>query len=66
MRAWDITRRLRLGASDDKGDHWFRYEKRGLFSSGDRFELAALEVVPYLGSQAESWWKEAHEKKTSA
>lgn len=68
VRAWDVTRRLRLGAPDEKSDgHWFRYEKRGLFSRGDRFERAALDVLPYLESQAEDWWRrETDEQKTSA
>ena len=67
VRAWDVTRRLRLGALDEKSDHWFRYEKRGLFSRGDRFERAALDVLPYLESQAEDWWRrETDEQKTSA
>ncbi|HKQ09265.1 MAG TPA: DUF4304 domain-containing protein, partial [Blastocatellia bacterium] len=35
IRAWDVARRLRLGASDEKSDHWFRYDKRRWFSSGD-------------------------------
>ncbi len=60
VRAWDVTppsRRLRLGSSDSQSDHWFRYEKRGFFSPGDRFERAALELLPFLDSQAEDWWK---------
>lgn len=68
VRAWDINHRLRLGASDEKSDgHWFRYDKRGLSLSGDLFECAALDVLPYLDSQAESWWKrETDKKKTLA
>ncbi len=58
VRAWDITHRLRLGAPDEKSEgHWFRYDKRGMFSSGDPFERAALDVLPHLDSQAENWWK---------
>jgi hypothetical protein len=67
VTAWDINRRLRLGAPDEKSDHWFRYDKRGLFSFGDPYERAALDVLPYLDSQAESWWKrETDEQKSSA
>lgn len=57
VTAWDVTHRLRLGASDEGSDHWFRYEKRGLFCLGNRFERAALEVLPFLDGQAEEWWR---------
>jgi hypothetical protein len=68
VRAWDVTRRLRLGAPDEKSDgQWFRYDKRSLFASGDRFERAALQVLPYLDGQAEDWWRrETDEQQTSA
>jgi hypothetical protein len=67
VKAWDVSRRLRLGADDENSDHWFRYETRGLFSSGDRFERAALEVLPHLDEQAEDWWRrETHEQRTKS
>jgi hypothetical protein len=59
IRAWDINKRFRLGAPDENSDgHWFKYNKHGLFSLGDPFEKAALEVLPFL-DEAESWWKQA-------
>ena len=59
IRAWDINKRFRLGASDENSDgHWFKYGKRGLFSLGDPYEKAALEILPFL-DEAESWWKQA-------
>ena len=66
VRAGDVTPptgRLRLGASDNQSDHWFRYEKHGLIPSGDRFERAALEVLPHLDSQAEDWWRRVTDDK---
>ena len=59
IRAWDINQRLRLGATDGNSDgRWFKYAKRGLFSLGDPYEKAALEVLPFF-DEAESWWKTA-------
>ena len=67
VRAWDVARRLRLGALDEKSDHWFRYDKRGWSLSSDRFEHAALRVLPYVKGQAEDWWeRESDKQKTSA
>lgn len=60
VTAHHINYRLRLGATDEESDHWFRYDKKGfgfLFSRRDPFEAAALEVLPYLDSQAENWWR---------
>jgi len=67
VRAWDVypPHRPRLGP--EKTDKWFRFDKRGFFSTGDPYERAALEVLPYLEKQAENWWKQqTDEKKTSA
>jgi hypothetical protein len=58
VTAHDVNRRLRLGASDEESDHWFRYDRRGLFSFSDPYERAALEVLPFLDSQAEPFWRE--------
>lgn len=59
VRAWDINHRLRLGAPDENSDgHWFKYDKHKLFSLGNPYEKAALEVLPYL-DEAENWWKQA-------
>ena len=67
VSTWHVGRRLRLGASDEKSDYWFRYDKRRWFSSGDRFERTALRVLPYLSGQAEGWWKrETDEQERSA
>jgi hypothetical protein len=44
----------------ESGDHWFRYDRRGLFSFKDPFVRAAQEVVPFLDSQAEGYWTGVH------
>lgn len=65
VRAWDShpDHRSRLGP--EKTDKWFRFDKKGIFSLGDPYERAALEVVPYL-DRAEEWWKgQTDEQKTS-
>ena len=68
VRAWDITppsRRPRLGP--EKTDHWFRFDKRRLFSTVDPYERAALDLLPYLDQQAESWWiQDTDKSKTMA
>src|SRR5271155_1774203 len=56
----NANHRLRLGASDTKNDHWFRYDRRDLLSSGDPYERAAQEVLPLLDSQAENFWRQTH------
>ncbi len=56
-----VSRRLRLGSSGEQSDHWFRYDQRGLLSFGDPYERAARKVLPYLDSQAESYWSQSHE-----
>ena len=66
VTAQPVTRRLRLGSSGEQTDHWFRYDRQGLLSFGDPFEKAARELLPYLDSQAESYWREAHEQTPSA
>jgi hypothetical protein len=55
VRAWDVypSHRPRLGP--EKTDRWVRFDKGGFFSTGDPYERAALEVLPYL-DQAEGWW----------
>ena len=58
VTAQHITHRLRLGASDAKSDHWFRYDRRGLLSFSDPYERAAREVLPLLDSQAETFWRQ--------
>jgi len=66
VRAWDVhpDRRPRLGPQ--KSDKWFRFDKRGLFSTADPYERAAVEALPYL-DQAEDWWRgHTDEQKTSA
>jgi len=65
VKAWDImpANRLRLGTTDEQSDgKWFSYEKRGLLSFGDRFERAALEMLPLIERQAEDWWKQPLDK----
>jgi hypothetical protein len=52
-----VSRRQRLGTSDDKTDHWFRYDKRGLLSFNDPYERTAREVLPYIDGQAETYWR---------
>jgi hypothetical protein len=58
ITAHDIAHRLRLGSPDSKSDHWFKYDRRGLLSSGDPYERAAQEVLPLLDSQAETFWRQ--------
>jgi Domain of unknown function (DUF4304) len=56
VSAWDVypPNRPRLGP--EKTDQWFRYDKVGFFSIADPYKKAADEVLPYIESQAESWW----------
>jgi Domain of unknown function (DUF4304) len=59
--------RLRLGAVDSRGDHWFKFDDRHHFPTnnattfhrrdGDPYERAAKAVLPFLDTQAEEWWK---------
>lgn len=62
VTAQHITQRLRLGASDNQTDHWFRYDNKGLLSLGDPYKRAAQEVLPYLDNQAENYWRNLHAK----
>ena len=66
VTAQHVSGRLRLGASGDQTDHWFRYDKKGLLSFSDPYEKAAREVLPYLDSQAESYWSDSHAQTPSA
>lgn len=66
VTAQHVSRRVRLGASDDQTDHWFRSDKRGLPSFSDPYERAAREILPYLDGQAETYWRESHEQTPSA
>ena len=65
VTAHHVNQRLRLGASGDQSDHWFRYDRRGLVLFGDPYERAAREVLPYLDTQAESYWSESHERPSA-
>lgn len=47
-----LLRRLRLGAKDESGDHWFKFDDRSLSN-------AAELVVPYIRGQATKWWSDA-------
>ena len=58
VRAWDITPISRPRLGPEKSDKWFRFDKRDFFSTGDPYKRAALEVLPYLEKQAESWWRQ--------
>jgi hypothetical protein len=62
----NVSKRLRLGASDAKSDYWFRYDGGGIFNRSDLFEKAANEVLTYLDGQAEDWWKQETEQNKSA
>jgi hypothetical protein len=66
VTAQHVIHRLRLGASDAKSDHWFRYDRRGLLSFSDPYERAAREVLPLLDSQAETFWRQTHPQTPSA
>jgi len=66
VTAQHVNKRLRLGASDSKTDHWFRYDRGGLFKFGDPYEKAANEVLPYLDGQAENWWRQESEQNNTA
>ena len=52
-----LKNRLRLGAFPPLTDHWFSYEpeRAGIY------EDTALDVLPFLRSQAESFWR-THER----
>jgi hypothetical protein len=66
VRAWDVTPAHRPRLGPKKSNKWFRFDKQGWFSSGDPYERAALELLPYL-DQAEDWWRsQSDEQKTSA
>jgi hypothetical protein len=65
VTAQHVSRRLRLGASGEQTDHWFRYDRGGLLSFSDPYERAAREVLPYLDSQAESYWSDSHERPSA-
>lgn len=57
VNAWHMSRRLRLGAPDEKSDgRWFRFRKGW---DDAAYEALACEVLPYLDSQAEPWWRES-------
>jgi Domain of unknown function (DUF4304) len=62
VSAWDVypPHRPRLGP--EKTDKWFRFDNRG-FLNVDQYERAALEVLPYIEKQAESWWSKEPDKK---
>src|SRR5688572_17509493 len=45
VTAQHVSHRLRLGAPDPSSDHWFRYDRGGLLSSGDPYDRAAREVL---------------------
>lgn len=60
VTAQDVSRRLRLGARSESGDHWFRYDTALDRLAGDRrFGRRAQEVVALLDRQAEPWWENA-------
>jgi len=66
VRAWDVQTDCRPRLGPEKTDKWFRFDKRGFFSTGDPYERAALELLPYL-DRAEDWWRrETDEPKESA
>jgi hypothetical protein len=52
-------RRFRLGTTEAKTDHWFRFDQKGLIPLRDPYEKAARAVLPYLHEQAEPWWNRA-------
>jgi hypothetical protein len=47
-----LLRRLRLGAEDESGDHWFDYDR------GD-YPRVAESVVKCIRGQAVEWWSHA-------
>ena len=56
VTAYHVWPRLRLGSTDSKCDHWFRYDRGGLRSFDNVYEITAREVLPFLDSQAEAFW----------
>jgi Domain of unknown function (DUF4304) len=58
VKAWDINPSHRLRLGPEKTDKWFRFDKIGLFSTGDSYEKAALEVLPFVENKAEAWWRQ--------
>jgi hypothetical protein len=57
VRAWDVTASSRARLGPEKSDYWFRFDNTGSPSTGDRYEAAALEVLPYL-DRCEDWWRQ--------
>lgn len=60
VTAQHVNLRLRLGATNEQSDHWFRYDRQPVLSFSDPYERAAREVLPHLDGQAESFWRQAH------
>lgn len=51
--------RLRLGSRRAAGDHWFRYDRGGLFRKRPTFEELSEAVRALIDEQAEPWWLDA-------
>lgn len=60
LRVDQTTKRLRLGAQAQGGDHWFDFEKAGFFSREPDYSGIAQQVVNLVRSQGEEWWR-AHQ-----
>ncbi len=62
LKATDVdpSLRLRLGATDKRPDHWFKFNGRFAWN---RYVRAAKTVLPFLSSQAEEWWTRPQENE---
>lgn len=49
----DPDRRLRLGTSPTRSDHWFKFDSARTAAD---FDVVAAQVIPFLDSQAEPYW----------
>lgn len=61
VTAHSVSHRLRLGASAEGRDHWFRYDGVLRRLSKHRFDRASRQVLALLDGQAEPWWQRAAE-----
>lgn len=50
--------RLRLGASQDDKDYWFKFNNRNIFFWRDKYVSTARKVNQYISNQALPWWQD--------
>jgi hypothetical protein len=57
LTAWHVGPLDRFRLGPERPDQWFRFRRTFPFLS-DPHRRAARAVLPYLDSQAETWWRE--------